>query len=176
VPDLRELGVADCRQAVAADDGTATIAHPTANVLVSRSVRRGVGWGFGWCAAFNILRLGVGLTSKITGRALRVHGWGFMLRGFWGALRPRGIGSFRSSPAASAACHGCDVSGAWTSSCPVTFALVPTRVLPPGGPRRSTYGRYGGASPQPHRGTGACSTTSAPACEFPSANRVPHSR
>ena len=38
------------------------------------------------------------------------------------------------------------------------------------------YGRYGGASPQPHRGTGACSMSSAPGCEFPSASRVPHSR
>ena len=43
----------------------------------------------------------------------------------------------------------------------------------PGWPPMLSYGRYGGASPQPHRGTGACSTTSASGCEFPSAIRVP---
>ena len=40
----------------------------------------------------------------------------------------------------------------------------------------SSYGRYGGASPQPHRGTGACAMTSASGCELLSAIRVPHSR
>ena len=39
----------------------------------------------------------------------------------------------------------------------------------PGWPPMLSSGRYGGASPQPHRGTGACSTTSASGCEFPSA-------
>ena len=38
-----------------------------------------------------------------------------------------------------------------------------------------SHGRYGGATPQPQRGTGACSTTSAPGCEFWSASRDPHS-
>ena len=33
--------------------------------------------------------------------------------------------------------------------------------------RGDLYGVYGGASPQPQRGTGACSTTSAPGCELP---------
>jgi hypothetical protein len=39
-----------------------------------------------------------------------------------------------------------------------------------------SYGRYGGATPQPHLGTGACSTTSAPGWELCMARRVPHSR
>ena len=34
---------------------------------------------------------------------------------------------------------------------------------------------YGGASPQPHRGTGACSTGAAPGAEFSTASRLPHS-
>ena len=42
--------------------------------------------------------------------------------------------------------------------------------------RVGPQGRYGGATPQPQRGTGACSTTGAPGCEFSSASRVPHSR
>ena len=41
--------------------------------------------------------------------------------------------------------------------------------------RDAPYGTYGGASPQPQRGTGACSTTSAPGWEFASASLVPHS-
>ncbi len=39
-----------------------------------------------------------------------------------------------------------------------------------------SYGRYRGASPQPHRGTGACSTTSASGWSLRGAIRVPHSR
>ena len=38
------------------------------------------------------------------------------------------------------------------------------------------HGLHGGATPQPQRGTGACSTTAASGCEFSRANRVPHSR
>ena len=37
------------------------------------------------------------------------------------------------------------------------------------------HGWYGGATPQPQRGTGACSTTWAPGWEFSRASRVPHS-
>src|SRR3954468_10560356 len=37
------------------------------------------------------------------------------------------------------------------------------------------YGSYGGATPQPQRGTGACDTVSAPGCELCTASRVPHS-
>ena len=40
---------------------------------------------------------------------------------------------------------------------------------------RADYGSKGGASPQPQRGTGACSTTSAPGWELCIASRVPHS-
>src|SRR5215207_10516908 len=39
----------------------------------------------------------------------------------------------------------------------------------------ASHGWYGGASPQPHRGTGASWGTSAPGWEFSSASRVPHS-
>src|SRR5215211_5861527 len=37
------------------------------------------------------------------------------------------------------------------------------------------YGWYGGATPQSHRGTGACSTMSSASLELCIANRVPHS-
>ena len=50
------------------------------------------------------------------------------------------------------------------------------RRQPPESTWMSSYGRYGGASPQPHRGTGACAMTSASGCELLSAIRVPHSR
>ena len=38
------------------------------------------------------------------------------------------------------------------------------------------YGWYGGATPQPQCGTGACCTSSAPGWELCMASRVPHSR
>ena len=38
------------------------------------------------------------------------------------------------------------------------------------------YGWYGGATPQPQCGTGACCATSAPGWELCMASRVPHSR
>jgi hypothetical protein len=37
------------------------------------------------------------------------------------------------------------------------------------------YGSYGGATPQPQRGTGACSTMSSASLELCTARRVPHS-
>jgi len=55
---------------------------------------------------------------------------------------------------------------------------LPLAVWPattPGAPWRS-YPSNGGASPQPHLGTGACSATSAPGWELCMARRVPHSR
>jgi hypothetical protein len=42
-------------------------------------------------------------------------------------------------------------------------------------PRRPAQPGYGGASPQPQRGTGASGGGSAPGCELASAIRVPHS-
>ena len=42
-------------------------------------------------------------------------------------------------------------------------------------PLRGTQPGYGGASPQPQRGTGASGGGSAPGCELASAMRVPHS-
>ena len=42
--------------------------------------------------------------------------------------------------------------------------------------RKIPYGWYGGATPQPQCGTGACCTTSAPGWELCMASRVPHSR
>src|SRR5580700_8321886 len=47
------------------------------------------------------------------------------------------------------------------------------RRKPPG---NLSYGWQGGATPQPQRGTGASSTTSAPGWELLMASRVPHSR
>ena len=42
-------------------------------------------------------------------------------------------------------------------------------------PTRLVRGMYGGATPQPQRGTGASGTGSALGCEFSTASRVPHS-
>jgi len=48
-------------------------------------------------------------------------------------------------------------------------------VLTGGGEPTVPYPSYGGATPQPQRGTGASAGASAPGCEFRSASRLPHS-
>jgi hypothetical protein len=49
--ESERLGVRGRKHPAVGAFGTPAMAYPTANVLVTRSVRRGSGWGFGWCAA-----------------------------------------------------------------------------------------------------------------------------
>jgi hypothetical protein len=69
-----------------------TLGYSTKNVLVTRRVRRGSGWGFGWCAALDIDELGIEVAPTIEVRDLRFQRWGFEPRGGVCAPEDRGIG------------------------------------------------------------------------------------
>ena len=62
---------------------------------------------------------------------------------------------------------------ATTEHATASLAITPTEATRE--PKGMTAQLYGGATPQPQRGTGACSATSAPGWELCTARRVPHS-
>jgi effector-binding domain-containing protein len=90
-PDLEELGVDSRMTTVSTCLRGARAAHLTENVLVSRRVRRDIGWGFGWCAALDIEELGINVAPTIGVDDLRLQGWGFEPKGIV-RLRGPGIG------------------------------------------------------------------------------------
>jgi hypothetical protein len=86
------LGIDKRRQGVAVSISGVPSHQPTKKVLVTRKVRLGIGWGFGWCPSFDIQELGIKVAPTIEARDLRLQGWGFEPKGGVCVSEDRSIG------------------------------------------------------------------------------------